>query len=68
MKLRKTTNVDDLRRMVNGMLAVETSTADGREALCVLLEAVLFQTKNYEGYKYLDTDEIAGNGTRRYYF
>jgi hypothetical protein len=29
---------------------------------------VLHDTGNYMGYRYLDTDEIAGNGSRRYYF
>lgn len=66
--MRKTIKVDDILKMINGQLAAEGSTPDGREAICGLLESILFQTGNYQGYRYLDTSEIEGNGTRRYYF
>jgi hypothetical protein len=33
-----------------------------------MIEKVLFATSNYAGYRYLTTNEIAGSGTRRYYF
>lgn len=65
---RKTIEVGKILKMANAFLAAKNTTADEREAVCALLEAVLFETGNYCGYRYLDTDEIAGNGTRRYYY
>ena len=65
---RKTVEVGTLLHRVNYFLASENSTAEEREVMCTFIEGVLHDTGNYEGYRYLDTDEIAGNGTRRFYF
>ena len=65
---RKTIEVGTLLRRVNFFLASENSTADEREVLCTFIEGVLFDTGNYRGYRYLDTDQIEGNGSRRHYF
>ena len=65
---RKTVEVGTLLHRVNYFLASENSTADEREVMCTFVEGVLFDTGNYEGYRYLDTDEIEGNGSRRFYF
>ena len=65
---RKTVEVGTLLRRVNFFLASENSTADEREVMCTFIEGVLHDTGNYRGYRYLDTDQIEGNGSRRHYF
>jgi len=65
---RKTIEVGKILGMVNMALAHPDSTPDGREAMCAILESVLMESGSYEGYAYLDTDEVEGNGTRRKYF
>jgi len=65
---RKTIEVHTLLNMANAALSTKDSTADGREAMCAMIEKVLLNTSNYAGYRYLTTNEIAGSGTRRYYF
>lgn len=65
---RKTIEVGTLLYRLNYFLASDKSTADEREVMCTFVEGILHDTGNYMGYRYLDTDEIEGNGTRRYYF
>ena len=65
---RKTVEVGKLLHRVNYFLASENSTAEEREVMCTFIEGVLFDTGNYRGYRYLDTDQIEGNGSRRFYF
>lgn len=65
---RKTIEVGKLLHMGNFFLASDNTTPDEREAVCSIIESVLQQTGNYQGYRYLDTAEIEGNGTRRAYF
>ena len=65
---RKTVEVGTLLRRVNYFLASENSTAEEREVMCTFIEGVLHDTGNYRGYRYLDTDQIEGNGSRRHYF
>jgi len=65
---RKTVRVDRVREMTNDYLAHADSTVDGREAVANILESLLFETGQYAGFRYLDTAEIEGNGTRRHYF
>ena len=65
---RKTVEVGKLLHRVNYFLASENSTAEEREVMCTFIEGVLFDTGNYRGYRYLDTDEIKGSGSRRFYF
>ena len=65
---RKTVEVGALLHRVNYFLASENSAADEREVMCAFIEGVLFDTGNYRGYRYLDTDQIEGNGSRRHYF
>lgn len=65
---RKTVEVGTLLHRLNYFLASEHSTAEEREVMCTFVEGVLHDTGNYRGYRYLDTDEIEGNGTRRAYF
>jgi hypothetical protein len=72
---RKTVEVGKLLNNANKFLAAPDSTADGREAVCSFIEGVLFETKNYEGYRYLELEvhedgtlKTLGNGSRRQYF
>jgi hypothetical protein len=65
---RKTVEVGTLLYRVNYFLKNDRSTADEREVMCTFIEGVLHDTGNYMGYAYLNTDEIAGNGSRRHYF
>lgn len=65
---RKTIEVGKILKMANAFLAAKNTTADEREGVCAMLETVLFETGNYMGYRYLDTDQIEGNGSRRYYY
>ena len=65
---RKTVEVGTLLHRVNYFLASENSTAEEREVMCTFIEGVLHDTGNYRGYRYLDTDQIEGNGSRRFYF
>ena len=65
---RKTVDVGTLLYRLNYFLENDKGTAEEREVMCQFMEGVLHDTGNYEGYRYLDTDEIAGNGTRRFYF
>ena len=65
---RKTVEVGTPLRRVNFFLASDKSNADEREVMCTFIEGVLHDTGNYRGYRYLDTDQIEGNGSRRHYF
>lgn len=65
---RKTFEVGTLLCRLNHFLASVSSTAEEREVMCDFVENILFDTGNYMGYRYLSTDEVAGNGSRRYYF
>jgi hypothetical protein len=65
---RKTVPVGTLLYRLNHFLAHESSTPEEREVMCQFVEGVLFDTNNYLGYRYLDTNEVEGAGTRRYYY
>jgi hypothetical protein len=65
---RKTVEVGTLLYRLNYFLASDKSTAEEREVMCTFVEGILHDTGNYMGYRYLDTAEIEGNGTRRFYF
>lgn len=76
---RKTIEVGKLLKFANARLAHKYSTPDEREAVCAMIELVLFETGNYVGYRYLEPDvingtgyldetEVDGCGSRRYYY
>ena len=65
---RKTVEVGTLLYRLNYFLASDRSTAEEREVMCQFVEGILFDTGTYRGYRYLDTAEIEGNGSRRFYF
>lgn len=66
--MRKTIEVGKVLKLANHMLAKSEVSAEQRKGVCSMLETILFETGNYQGFRYLDTSEIAGNGTRREYF
>lgn len=66
--MRKTIEVGKVLKLANHMLAAPGTSSEQREGVCSMLETILLETGNYQGYRYLDTSEIAGNGTRRFYF
>ena len=54
MSARKTVNLKDLKARVNRMIAATAPEMKGeREALCTLIENVMFDAKDYRGYGYL---------------
>ena len=65
---RKTIEVGTLLYRLNYFLENDRGTPEEREVMCTFVEGILHDTGNYEGYRYLSTDEIEGNGTRRFYF
>ena len=65
---RKTIEVGTLLHRLNYFLENDRGAPEEREIMCTFVEGILHDTGNYEGYRYLSTDEIEGNGTRRFYF
>lgn len=67
-KQKKTIEVSRIKEMVNHYLK-NSSKSEYAERLgeCFLLEAILMETGNYKGFRYIETDEIEGAGTRRFY-
>ncbi len=67
---RKTVDVGALLHRLNYFLASEHSTATEREVMCTFVEGILFDTGNYEGFRYLPNDHFGhvADGTRRFYF
>ena len=71
----KTIEVGKLLKIANNFLAAEATTAEEREGVCSIIEAALFESGNYEGFRYLEQEHHAdgtlktlGCGSRRYYF
>mgnify|MGYP000544678174 CR=1 FL=1 len=69
---RKTVDVGTLLYRLNYFLKNDKGSVDEREVMCSFVEGILHDTGNYEGYRYLDAREYAGEaeglGTRRFYF
>lgn len=69
---RKTIEVGKVLKMANSFLAAQNTTPDEREAICAMIEGILFETGNYRGYRYLNNEaamsDPLGAGSRRYYF
>ena len=64
----QTIKIERIKEMVNSYLKNSTKSEYGeRLGECFLLEAILLETGNYKGYRYLETDEVEGAGTRRFY-
>jgi hypothetical protein len=71
---RKTIEVGKVLRIANNFLAAKHTTAEERESVAAVIEAVLMETDNYRGFAYLPkenyTHEVGfeHDGTRRRYF
>jgi hypothetical protein len=71
---RKTIEVGKVLKIANNFLAAKHTTADERESVCAVMEAILFETDNYRGFAYLPKENYAHetgfehDGTRRRYF
>jgi len=64
---RKTIKVEMVKTMANNFLAHKDTNIDERRAIVSFIESVLMESGNYKGFSYLETDEVAGAGTRRRY-
>jgi hypothetical protein len=72
---RKTIEIAKTLQMANAYLAAPDSTPDGREAIASMITAILQDTGNYAGFRYLElemhndgTVKTLGSGSRREYF
>jgi hypothetical protein len=72
---RKTIEIAKTLQMSNAYLAAPDSTPDGREAIASMITAILQDTGNYAGFRYLEqemhangTVKTLGCGSRREYF
>ena len=64
---RKTIEVAKLLKIANTALSADSTPEDSRAAVCSFIETVLFETSNYEGFKYLNSG-CHYTDTRREYF
>lgn len=69
---RKTINVEYLKNWANVMLeGDDQENRKVRLGVCLMLEEVLMETGNYNGFKYLEQYDISNpkfDSTRRYYY
>jgi hypothetical protein len=69
---RKTVDVGTILYRLNYFLKNDKGSVEEREVMCSFVEGILHDTGNYEGYRYLDAREYAGEaeglGSRRFYF
>ena len=56
--MKKTISVEKLKDTINSCLANSTCEPEVRHGMIFVLEHVLFETGNYEGYKYLSQDQV----------
>ena len=58
MAKRKTVEVSSIKDQINFMLANSRCPVEGRKSMMVILENVLMDTKNYNGFRYLGEKEV----------
>jgi hypothetical protein len=64
---RKTVDVEYAKMIANRILANEDPKRSGeREGVIILMEAILEETGNYKGFKYLPTDDQTDGTVREY--
>ena len=49
-KMRKTVDVDWIKKLINSKLALDSLVDEEKQALALLLEEILFKTDNYKGF------------------
>jgi len=64
---RKTVDVEYAKMIANRLLADENPTRSGqREGVIILIEAILEETGNYKGFKYLPCVDTTDGTVREY--
>lgn len=58
---RKTFEVENMRNFVNGMLSAPAGTAEYRKGAIAVLERILHETGNYNGFAYLNKFDLGDN-------
>jgi hypothetical protein len=62
MSKRKTIEISKLVEMANGILQNSGADCVGiRQGTINMIEAALFETKNYKGFRYLDETEVSAD-------
>lgn len=56
--MRKTVEVSKLVDVANTMLASEGTSKEFRQGVILMIENVLFETGNYNGFRYLTNNEL----------
>lgn len=56
--MRKTVSVESVRETANNMFRTGVGSSELRLGVIVLLEEILHQTGNYNGFRYLFEDEV----------
>jgi len=70
---RKTMNVNSILDYANKQLERKDSeaTKEFKYGVCVMIEQILFRTDNYNGFRFLDSNETQhdtlGHASRKYY-
>ncbi len=65
MAKRKTINVEWVKSRVDKMNRESSCEPKVREGWNHLLEEILMETENYNGFRYLNIDEIRGDGPEK---
>ena len=58
MAKRKTFCVEEFKQSINRMLAGSVISPEERKSMIIILEDVLMQTGNYNGFRYLNEKEV----------
>jgi hypothetical protein len=61
---RKTVNIQDFRKRINELLASGTVLVSQKEILCSVLEEILMDTGNYQGFQWTMEDQERGKVTK----
>ena len=56
--MAKTIKVEKVRTQINSMIAGSTCSPDGRQGMIQVLESILHESGNYNGFRYLLSDEV----------
>ncbi len=56
-KPKKTINVEWLKNYINEKLKMDVFSDAEKQGLCLILERVLFDTKNYQGFRWNNENE-----------
>lgn len=54
MRQKEKVSVDEIKVKINRILANDETSEDVRQAMCTLLESILFDAIRYDGFGYVD--------------